>query len=108
MEESLNMSLFVVRGGSRNPVLIVELKRASKWTRAEVTDDLTYIEGRFDSSIYNTVYGLGGIGLHWMVCRMEKSGPDSLEAVEEWQDDITSDASYGRFSGIADLVYNIS
>lgn len=67
-------------GGRRNPLLIVELKRPSKWTTAgkrEVVDDLkTYIEGRFDLTKHNIIYGLGGIGLKWMVCKMTQDGDD--------------------------------
>ncbi|KIL56567.1 hypothetical protein M378DRAFT_45193, partial [Amanita muscaria Koide BX008] len=50
--------------GKRNPHLIVELKRSNKWTTAgknEIRDDLTtYIEGQFDLTQYNTIYGVGG------------------------------------------------
>lgn len=99
-------------GGVRNPLLIVELKRPSKNTDAgkqEVKDDLAeYIEGRFDLTQYNTIYGLGGIGLKWMVCKMVKNGRHDPEDVEKWTDDITSDASYAKFSRIAQLVYDIS
>lgn len=98
-------------GGYRNPLLIVELKRPNKWTdtgKKEVLDDLeTYIEGRFNLTQYNTIYGLGGIGFHWMVCKMEKSGGPRPTPVLGWQNNITSDASYAAFQPIADLVYNI-
>ncbi|KAG2338811.1 hypothetical protein BDR05DRAFT_1062515 [Suillus weaverae] len=98
-------------GGHRNPLLIVELKRPSKWTAAgksEVLDDLeTYIEGRFELTQYNTIYGVGGIGLNWMVCKMEKTGGHQATEVLGWQDDIASDASYTAFQTIANLVYHI-
>ncbi|KAF4593136.1 hypothetical protein EYR38_008846 [Pleurotus pulmonarius] len=65
-------------GGARNPLLIVELKRPSKYNdsgKQEVMDDLVeYIEGRFDLTQYNTIYGLGGIGLSWMEVKMVKNG----------------------------------
>ena len=99
-------------GGYRSPLLIVELKRVSKWNdagRKAVRRELTlHLEGRFDLTRYNTIYGLGGIGFHWMVCKMEKSGSGSPVDVEPWRDDIVSDASYNRFEEIADLIYNIS
>jgi len=98
-------------GGYRNPLLIVELKRPSKWTAAgqdEVRDDLqTYIEGRFELTKFNTIYGVGGIGLHWMVCKMEKSGGPQPTLVLDWQNNIASDASYTQFQTIANLVYTI-
>ncbi|OJA17915.1 hypothetical protein AZE42_09235 [Rhizopogon vesiculosus] len=98
-------------GGYRNPLLIVELKRPSKWTAAgqnEVLDDLqTYIEGQFKPTQYNTIYGVGGIGLYWMVCKMEKSGGPQPTLVLDWQNNIASDASYTQFQTIANLVYNI-
>jgi hypothetical protein len=98
-------------GGHRNPLLIVELKRPSKWNNAgkqEVVSDLTeYIEGRFDLTLYKTIYGVGGIGLHWMACKMEKSGSDTPTTVLGWQDDVSSNRSYNAFKTLADLVYNI-
>jgi len=98
-------------GGMRNPLLIVELKRPSKWNDAgkrEVVSDLTtYIEGRFDLTQYNTIYGLGGIGLNWMVCKMEKSGQHVPQTILDWRGDISSDQSYGHFSEVANLVYHI-
>jgi hypothetical protein len=99
-------------GSPSNPVLIVELKRPSQWTAAwqqaivdELVDD---IEGRFDHTMNNTIYGLGGIGLHWMVCKMQKSGDHLPTTVLDWQDNIASDASYTKFETIADLVYNLA
>ncbi|KAJ7104584.1 hypothetical protein C8R43DRAFT_963787 [Mycena crocata] len=86
----------------------VELKWPSKWTNAgkvEAMSDLTqYIEGRFDITLYSKIYGLGGIGLHWMACAMEKAG---LAELWDWEDDFDSGASYVAFEGIAELVYNI-
>lgn len=97
--------------GTRNIVLISELKRPAKWTEAgrrEVIDDLVnYIEGRFDLTQHDTIYGLGGIGLHWFVCRMRKSGSSWPTVVLDWQDDITSDGSFAQFGAIANAVYNI-
>lgn len=99
-------------GRKRNPLLIVELKRPNKWTAAgkkEVQEDLTtYIEGRFDLTQYNTIYGVGGIGLHWAVYKMEKSGNHKLSLVQDWKDDIASDTSYTEFEHISNLVYTIT
>jgi hypothetical protein len=99
-------------GGKRNPVLIVELKRPAKWTaagKAEVLQDLTtYIEGRFDLTQYNTIYGVGGIGLNWMACKMTKSGNHHPVMVHDWEADIASDTSYTHFQAIADLVHHIT
>lgn len=104
-------SFTVIRhaGGHRHPLLIVKLKRPSNWSTAgqnEVWSDLqTYIEGQFEHTRYNTIYGVGGIGLHWMACKMEASGgPPAL--VQDWQTNIASDTSYTQFQAIADLVYN--
>jgi hypothetical protein len=62
--------------GYNNPLLIVKLKCPAKWNdagKAEVLEDLIgNIEGWFDLTQYDTIYGLSGIGLHWMVCKMEK------------------------------------
>jgi len=103
----------VVRHGAlRNPLLIVELKRPSRFNNAgkeEVMAELTnYIESRFDLTEHDTIYGLGGIGLNWMVCKMTKTGPPNPTIVRPWTADITSDASYDSFRQIANLIYNIS
>lgn len=104
---------FVVRqaGGHRNPLLIVELKRPAKWNDAgkqEVVQDLTrHVEGQLDLTQNNTIYGVGGIGLHWMVCKMEKSGLHVLGTVLGWDDDISSNQSYDAFKTVAELVYHI-
>ncbi|KAN0116531.1 hypothetical protein V8E52_005912 [Russula decolorans] len=114
MEEGGKPEYTIVRraGGKRSPVLIVELKPPAKWTtagKAEVLDDLTtYIEGRFDLTQHKTIYGVGGIGLNWMACKMEKSGTSHPVLVHDWEDDIASDTSYTKFETIAGLVYNIT
>jgi hypothetical protein len=80
-----------------NPMLIVKLKRPARWNdagKAEVLEDLIgNIEGWFDLTQYDTIYGLGGIGLHWMVCKMEKSasGSHKVTTVLDWCGDINSD-----------------
>jgi hypothetical protein len=107
---------FVVRHAAqlekKNPVLVVELKQPSKFNdtgKLEVMMDLTeYIEGRFDLTQYNMIYGLGGIGLDWKVCKMARTAPYILTTVQTWTADITSDDSYDAFGYIANLVYNIS
>ncbi|KAF8478503.1 hypothetical protein DFH94DRAFT_750273 [Russula ochroleuca] len=102
---------FVIRpaGGFRNPIFVFKLKRPSEWTAAGqqmVMDELVdLMEGRFEFTQYNTIYGLGCIGLHWMVCRMQRSGGHQPSLVLDWQDDIASDASYSKFGAIAELVY---
>lgn len=98
-------------GTYRNPILIVELKRPSKWTEAgqqEVVDDLvTYIEGRFDITEYKSIYGLAGIGLRWMVCKMEKNGDGEPTTVQDWGDNVASKVSFAAFRDVAELLYNI-
>jgi len=114
MGEGGKPEYIVVRhaGAKRNPLLIVELKRPAKWTAAgktEVHNELTnYIEGRFDLTQYNTIYGVGGIGLRWSVYKMEKAGSHQLQVVHDWEDDIASDTSYTHFQTIANLVHNIT
>jgi hypothetical protein len=62
------------------------------------------IKKGFDNSRHSTTYGLGGIGLHWVACKMG-SKDDQPTILFDWQDDITSDASYASFKIIADLVH---
>ena len=110
-----NRKHFFVRpvGGFRDILLIVEHKPQAKWIdagRQEVLEDLTeYIKAQFDKTKYSTIYGLAGIGLHCMICKIEKDGlpiPTILMVVE-WHDDISSDLSYDAFETVAALVYNI-
>jgi len=112
-DEGGQLEYMVVRhAAQKNTVLVVELKQPSKFSDAgkwEVMMDLTeYIEHRFDRTQYNTIYGLGGIGLNWMVCKMTRTGPSIPTVVQTWTADITSDDSYDAFGHIANLVYNIS
>jgi len=105
-------SFFVRRTGAyRGPHLIVELKRSAKWNDAgkqEVLEGLTKsIQAQFEKTPYNTIYGLGSIGLHWTVCKMEKDGLPVPTTVLDWHDDISSDLSHDAFRAVADLVYNI-
>lgn len=106
---------FIVRHAAqfqKNSVLVVEVKRPSKFNdtgKWEVMMDLTeYIEDRFDLTQYNMIYGLGGIGLNWKVCKMTRAAPHIPTNVQTWTADITSDDSYDAFGYIANLVYNIS
>ena len=108
-----NRKHFFVRpvGGFRDILLIVEHKHRAKWNdvgRQEVLEDITgYMKAQFDNTKYSTIYGLAGIGLHWMVCKMEKDGLPIPTIVVEWHDDISSDLSYDAFETVAASVYNI-
>ncbi|TDL17550.1 hypothetical protein BD410DRAFT_843580 [Rickenella mellea] len=97
--------------GKRNPVLIVELKRPSKWTTAgkqEIMQELTaYIEGRLDMTEYSMIYGLAGIGVHWTACYMKKAGGPNPVIVQPWHDDITSAQGYNLMQAFANTVHNI-
>lgn len=99
-------------GGHRNPLLVVKLKSPDKWDDAgkqDVLQDLMEcIEGQFDLTQYDTIYGVGGIGLHWMVCKMEKSGLHGVTTMLDWHDDISSNQSYEAFKAIARLVYEVN
>ena len=106
-------SSLMVRHGhpGLNPILILVMKSPSKWTaagRQTVMDELAgQIKRGFDHTQRNTIYGLGAIGLHWMVCKMS-SKDDQPILVLDWQDEIISDASYSKFEAVADLVYNLA
>jgi hypothetical protein len=94
-----------------NPILILVLKSPRNWTavgRQTVMDELAgQIKRGFDHTQCNTIYGLGAIGLHWMVCKMT-SNDDQPTLVLDWQDDIITDGSYSKFEEVADLVYNLA
>ena len=99
-------------GRNRNPLLIVELKRPSRWTtagrRMVMRELLEYAESRFSLTQYGTIYLLGGIGLHWKVWKMEKTGSDEPTVVVDWQENISSNQSYGIFQTIAGSMYGIN
>ena len=98
-------------GNHPDPLLIVELKRPAKWNDAgkqEVLEHLTEsIQAQLHQTQYNTIYGLGGIGLYWMVCKMERDGLPVPTTVVDWHNDISSDLSYDAFEAVAALIYNI-
>ena len=98
-------------GGFHNPLLIINLKRPSEWTAAGqqmVVDELVgHIKDHFNLTRYNTIYGLGGIGLQWMVCKIQRSGDHQPIVLVNWKDNIASDASYAEFAVIADLIYSL-
>jgi len=105
-------SFFVRHAGyDRDPLLIVELKRPAKWNDAgkqEILEHLTEsIQAQLHETRYNTIYGLGAIGLHWMVCKMEKDGLPVPTTVVDWRDDISSDQSYDTFGAVAASIYDI-
>ena len=70
-------------------------------------DIMKYIQGWFDETEYNTIYGLCGIGLHWMVCKMEKGGLPVPTTMVDWHNDINSDLSYDAFEIVVDLLDNL-
>jgi hypothetical protein len=98
-------------GGNRNLLLVLHIMPPVKWNSAgkqEALEDLTkYIQGWFDETEYDTIYGLGGIGLHWMVCKLEKGGSPVATTVLDWHDNISSDLSYDAFKTVADLLDNL-
>ncbi|KAF8465434.1 hypothetical protein DFH94DRAFT_356799 [Russula ochroleuca] len=99
-------------GGSHNPLFVVKLNHPSKWTAAgqqmAVDKLVDHIKGQFDLTQYDTIYGLSGIGLHWIVYKMQRSGNFQSTLLVNWQDNIASDASYAEFAVIADLVYSLA
>lgn len=110
MGEGGKPEMIVVRHAetSRNPLLIVELKRPAKFNesgKAEVAEDIgTNIEARWNGTQYGTIYGLGGIGLKWMVYKMGRTeGPLPVQFWKEWQDEITSNASFAKFQEVAEF-----
>jgi len=107
-------SFVVCHDGSHyDPVLVVRLKRPALWNdtgKQEVLQDLTdAMQAEFGETQYNTIYGLGGIGFQWMVCKMEKEkdGLPVPTTVVDWHDDISSDLSYNAFEAVAASIHNI-
>lgn len=98
-------------GGYRNPLIIVNLKPPSEWTAAgkdKVWLELqSNIEGLFDLTKFDTIYGVAGIGLHWMACKMDRLAGHQATQLLDWQDNIASESSYTQFQTIANLVYSL-
>jgi len=98
-------------GHHDHPLLVVVLKRPAKWNDAgkqEVLEHLTEsMQAQFDEAQYNTIYGLGGIGLQWMVCKMERDGLLMPTTVLDWHDDISSDLSCNAFEAVAASIHDI-
>lgn len=80
-----------VTGLFRNTLLVVELKRPQHWSprgREDIMDQLTgYMEGciQVDRTQHDTIYGLAGIGFHWVVCMLGTAGPPGpSQIVVDW------------------------
>jgi hypothetical protein len=59
----------IERSRTPPPIIVVKFKRASEWEsgKDKLRDELRgYSETLSGLSGYNTVYGVGGIDLHWM------------------------------------------
>lgn len=98
-------------GGFRNPLFVVKIKHPSEWTVAGqqmVVDELVdHIKGQFDFTHYNSIYGLGAIGFHWMVCEIQRSGDHQPTLLVDWQDTITSATSCFEFDVVAAVVSSL-
>ena len=79
-------------------VLVVELKKPAEDTaagRRRVASELAeYIEERFDEPHFNTIYGIGGIGLSWAAFKMDISGPPEPTQVVDWTSNVTAATSF--------------
>jgi hypothetical protein len=64
------------------------------------------MEAQFEHTTHDTIYGVGAIGLHFMVCKMDASGGEPA-VVLDWQTNIASDSSYANFETLANLMYNM-
>jgi hypothetical protein len=98
----------------RNTVIVVELKRPGRWTdrgKEEVKTQLTeYVTDHFGHTQHNIIFALAGIGLRWKLYRARRPRGNQLvqlTVVHDWQNDITTQASYMMFAGIAQDVHNL-
>jgi hypothetical protein len=55
------------------------------------------MDDKLRASRYDTIFGVGGIGLRWIACKMTKTGGSVPEVIVDWHDDITNDESYDLF-----------
>lgn len=94
-------------GGRRSPVVLIKLFRPAEWSTAGKTQALgelrEYMAAWLNHTEFGALYGLCGIGLNWMVCKMEKGGPPAPATLLNWHGDISS-ASFDAFRMIAELV----
>jgi hypothetical protein len=93
--------------GRLPPPFVVKFKRASEWTtsgKAKLKKEVRgYLEKLSKLTEFDTIYGVGGIGLHWLAYKMHKLGGRPILMLD-WQDDISSARSYKEFQTIADLI----
>ncbi|KAI6042236.1 hypothetical protein EDC04DRAFT_2661638 [Pisolithus marmoratus] len=89
-------------------VVVVELKRPAENTpagRRRVKEELAaYIEERFAATNFSTIYAIGGIGLSFVVYKMEKDGPPEPELVFRWSPNVTTAASFRKMARLASMV----
>ncbi|TDL18964.1 hypothetical protein BD410DRAFT_830559 [Rickenella mellea] len=92
-----------------NSVLVVELKGPTKYNATGKRDIQTALTARmekqfqFGHTTYGKIYGLGGIGAHWiwMACVKDITGRPTVIQMKDWTDDITSDTSAELFHQFA-------
>ena len=109
--DMLDLEPIIVRRAGGNIILIAKIQHYD-WTGGghdvKVDELANYIKLQFDATGSDTIYGLVGIGLRWMVCEVQKSGNRLPTTVIDGQDNIASNASYAKFRTLATLIYNIA
>jgi hypothetical protein len=89
-------------------VLVVLLKTPDEDTavgRDSLKKDLAgYIDECFVDTDYETIYGIGGIGLSWSAYKMEDATAPDLELLHDWTSNITAFLSYEWMHDIVALV----
>src|SRR5258705_7015558 len=99
---------FVIRhaNGTRNPVMVVEIKRPNSLHTGgkdiAVQEIQGYMRRRFQDTSLDVMYGLAGVGLCWSVWKMER-GSATMVNVQQWRRSVASDVSHRRF----ERVYNM-
>jgi hypothetical protein len=88
-----------------NLVLVVEVKRwserGSPTAARRLRDKMKeYIEARFDQTTNDVIYGLGDIGLKWIVWKVLSNSNQIEEVTVGWEEDISTDVSFGNLQTI--------
>ena len=90
-------------------VVVVELKSSSDETKAEMdtlqTELVEFIKERFSQTQYQTIYGIGGVGLSWTALKVDKMDFDRPMTIVPRRGNVTSNESFSRLKAVADEIY---
>lgn len=86
-------------------VLVVGLKKPAEDTlagREDLVEELAEdIQECFNETNFSTIYAIGGIGLSFVVYKMDVSGPAEPQLVFDWSSNVTAAKSFDQMTQVA-------